>query len=518
MAPDIDPAAAPPDTDVLASTTDAEPRADKGGRVKIDADTHAGLDNWGRLRRTACIAAGVQLLLLLALVVVTHVIMTPDTNLPSMQQSPANAAAFARPLPSPPSLPAPLPLPLPPSSPPPLPPPSPPAPPPPRPLPPALPSPPFPPSPPCVDYKHDCAHRLAQTRAQCVADWMRAHCRLTCGLCSVPLPPPSPPTVPSPFWLVAVGRSSAAPPAPLPAAVLAYRSRCGCESWCLPQFASIYCKRCSSCGGCAALRCERFVSPPPPPSPPHLPPAPPGGYLSPPPVQVSAVPPPDVPSGYVRDRLNARFRNGRPSNDLEAAGVLLHVLDGALNPSYPWRPLSAGKNYLSASILNARGRSSGGRTSKDMPILDVYTEESAAVVLSPRSRLRCSYPQDGNTNNWAMGKVGPAMAGCGPRLCSEADLHALPLCKHEDSFPCAMPPAFFERMLRLFEAREDSVGACAYTEVVLALDGLAIEAMIGFTDGVHRRVLDHFGLNANQLPMLKFARLHQDGGGDLFWG
>ena len=37
-------------------------------------------------------------------------------------------------------------------------------------------------------------------------------------------------------------------------------------------------------------------------------------------------------------------------------------------------------------------------------------------------------------------------------------------------------------------------------------------------DGVHRRVLDHFGLNANQLPMLNFARLHQDGGGDLFWG
>ena len=62
----------------------------------------------------------------------------------------------------------------------------------------------------------------------------------------------------------------------------------------------------------------------------------------------------------------------------------------------------------------------------------------------------------------------------------------------------------FEHMLRLFEARRETIGQCAYTEVVMALDGLTIEAMISFSSATHRRFLDHFGLNARQVPLLQF--------------
>ena len=62
--------------------------------------------------------------------------------------------------------------------------------------------------------------------------------------------------------------------------------------------------------------------PAPPPAPPHapLPPAPPP--LSPPPPS-----PPPPPVGHVVDALNAAFLEGRPSNDLSEAGILIHQFD-----------------------------------------------------------------------------------------------------------------------------------------------------------------------------------------------
>lgn len=187
------------------------------------------------------------------------------------------------------------------------------------------------------------------------------------------------------------------------------------------------------------------------------------------------------------------------------------MLDGALNPAWPWLRTGA-RDYLSASLLNNRPRIGGGETSKDAPILNTL---AAAVVISPRSKLRCAYPQDGNTLNWHSGKV--PEAGCGPRMCrGDVDLHQLKLCKHGDDMPCALPPRMFDKMLQLFEAREDTIGACAYTEVIIALDGIAFDALVGFPQQTHDALLHHFGLNAHQLPNLNFASLTQGQQGMLF--
>ena len=67
----------------------------------------------------------------------------------------------------------------------------------------------------------------------------------------------------------------------------------------------------------------------------------------------------DVAPGHVRDRLNERFNNGQPTNDLARAGVMIHVLDGHLDPNEPWHTTQSGwmQQYsliLSASLVNAR--------------------------------------------------------------------------------------------------------------------------------------------------------------------
>jgi hypothetical protein len=305
--------------------------------------------------------------------------------------------------------------------------------------------------------------------------------------------------------------SAPAMPPPVTAAAAALRASCGCEQWCTPSFATTHCLDCSKCGGCAHLHCERLLSPRPPPAPPAMPP---GSYAPPPPwaSQLLAAPSPGVGRYHVRDVLNQRYRDGRTSNDLASAGVLVHIFDGGLNPQWPWSPGGYGHDYLSASILNARPRLGGGSTAKDSPVL----HNGMAVVVSPTSRLRCAYPQDGNTNNWYWPKV--PLGGCGPRLCTPRDLRHLWTCDHARSLPCALPPSMFANMQQIFEARDDTIGACAYTEVIIAIDGLAFDAFVGVPEETHRAALRFFGLNAHQLPNLQFADLRQGGnaGGMLF--
>ena len=82
--------------------------------------------------------------------------------------------------------------------------------------------------------------------------------------------------------------------------------------------------------------------------------------------------------------------------------MLVHVLDGGVDPGQPWKSGSAARDYLSASIFNAikipHGLYNGG------PVL----------ILAPSSRLRCSYPQ-------------------GMRSSKALDLTAL---RHPYSMPC----------------------------------------------------------------------------------
>lgn len=74
--------------------------------------------------------------------------------------------------------------------------------------------------------------------------------------------------------------------------------------------------------------------PPPSPGPPHPPPPP-----SPPPHPVPPPPSPQAPppGGQVIERLNFNFRDGKPSNDISAIGVIMHQFDESEDPDMPWK-------------------------------------------------------------------------------------------------------------------------------------------------------------------------------------
>lgn len=192
-----------------------------------------------------------------------------------------------------------------------------------------------------------------------------------------------------------------------------------------------------------------------------------------------------------------RYFSSKPSIHLEAAGVLVHVMERGLSHNAPWL---SGRTFVSASLLTARHFGRQG----------LYSMRGPAVVLSPQSRVLCAYPQDGGTKAWAR-TTKVAVGGCGPRICRvEGDASGprddpadLPVPTGE-SFPCAMPPTMLDRMIELYDQSE-----MAYNEVVIAADSFAIEAVVDFgsSDGwqVHKRLLDKFGLNDRQLPFLRFG-------------
>ena len=155
--------------------------------------------------------------------------------------------------------------------------------------------------------------------------------------------------------------------------------------------------------------------PPPPPLPPlpHPPPSPP----APPP----APPPPPVTAEY----LSARFAHGRVSNDIEAAGVLVHTFDmteTADTQNRVWEPCpptswcAKYNDRLPASLINAR-----------LPF--IYQPNGGLIIAPQRRHILCSYFHDGGTMQKFCRKedlpasAQPAPAGCVPG-CSEKDTGA----------------------------------------------------------------------------------------------
>lgn len=175
-------------------------------------------------------------------------------------------------------------------------------------------------------------------------------------------------------------------------------------------------------------------SPPPPlsPSPPPLPPPPPPPSESPgrpaptPPPPPPFLPPPPpsrppampVPQPPLVHELNARFRDGKPSNDLKQVGLILRQFDATEDHEHPWRgcphnprhapSAAAGEdckmfgNRFSASIVNAALFRSEGKIR--MFSLDV------GVIYSARVTLNCIYGGDGGT------RAKPE-DGCGNEYC-----------------------------------------------------------------------------------------------------
>lgn len=108
------------------------------------------------------------------------------------------------------------------------------------------------------------------------------------------------------------------------------------------------------------------------------------------------------------------------------------------------------------------------------------------VVLSPTSRVLCSYPYDGGAMNYD--------DGCGPVLCTGSQ-----------AYTCAYPPSRLDAMMRVSDA-----STTAYNEVVVDARHFTIEAVFVIS-GVeyprmaqwHQRLLDHYGRTASQLPLLR---------------
>jgi len=139
-----------------------------------------------------------------------------------------------------------------------------------------------------------------------------------------------------------------------------------------------------------------------------------------------------------------------PSSDPEQAGVLIHTFDGHLDAERPWELTTGGwhdgyAHVLSASLVNSR--KSG-----------IFSQKGG-IVLSPSSRIFCSYPYDGGAMEYA--------TGCGPRWCSEPD----------DIWGCAFPPNMLNRMMELYDDKRVGSG-WSYNEIVIDPAHMAIEAVI----------------------------------------
>ena len=201
----------------------------------------------------------------------------------------------------------------------------------------------------------------------------------------------------------------------------------------------------------------------------------------------------------VVERLNRRFRDGRPSTDLEAAGVLLHQFDGYEALREQWLPCDMGGHRRRAEdgyeqpaeMDNSSSRSRGRRLCDAFQasrwsasiitnqLRGVYSSCHGGLVLSPRAAapaLLCAYARDGSTQGkgCAAGTVGTAgdsaavsggcIVGCSPWCESMRDGHAA-----EPNGCCWRAPQQLDQMLTEHSQRSSD----RYNEVLLSAHALA---------------------------------------------
>jgi hypothetical protein len=259
---------------------------------------------------------------------------------------------------------------------------------------------------------------------------------------------------------------------------------------------------------------ERSVSPahlrPSAPSVPRLPSRPP---LSPPLPPPPFNPPPSVPSPphamAVVDRLNARFCNGHPSNQLDEAGVLMRQIHKGAQK--PWLPSSQAKraDRFPSSLVNQH--------------LCVLHNSEPGFVVSSAVSLLCYYHSDGASDGKTCSTPGVSpecIPGCWkaagwswgnaqhPALWCERPSNTLPRGR---LYGCAWKPDNLEGMVQSHLER----GGGGHNEVVIdahswmeQLPG-AIEALFfikqsdaGHVKGLRANIMHTYGLREEQAPPL----------------
>ena len=99
---------------------------------------------------------------------------------------------------------------------------------------------------------------------------------------------------------------------------------------------------------------------------------------------------PELPAGQFPTvhRINQMYEQGRPANDLDKAGLVVHCADGTEEPFQPYTPCNEGQcaqfaTWWSGSIINRRLPNSFG---------------GVGIILHPKyNQLLCAYPWDEGT-------------------------------------------------------------------------------------------------------------------------
>lgn len=236
---------------------------------------------------------------------------------------------------------------------------------------------------------------------------------------------------------------------------------------------------------------------------PHLPPEPPAPAPAVPPPTVPPLPSaPPLPDSALAALLNDRFARGRPSNDLDTAGVLVHSFDDMDQHADPWNPCPPSQwcarygDRFSACLVNRR-----------VPHLfnaGVGGFVIAAAALQPlESAIACSWSYDAGT-------MGQGSGGC------------------EGNGRCASLGSYYcwwrgtETQLMLEQQAANTHAQSEYNEIMLRAEHWtahlpAVIAAVFHPAGrdearsrrVHEALLLEYGLDARAVPRLELnmARL-----------
>ena len=225
--------------------------------------------------------------------------------------------------------------------------------------------------------------------------------------------------------------------------------------------------------------------------------------------------------------INSRFAHGRPSNVVAEAGVLVHVFDHeeCWQPEdLPWAlrndTLTCSKlDHLSTSLINARAGD-----------LFLGLIGGVGMIMSPSSRVLCSYPFDGDTEKVPRG-------GCGGSACAHGLGGRVQGPNEDPSWQrCTWPPDRLREMLEIYAARLSvragrrglGGGMPRYNEVIVGKGHWRrhlpqhVEAIVFFgrheerARRIHRAFLARYGSRVAHTPLLRLRGTGRGGGAGAF--
>ena len=200
-------------------------------------------------------------------------------------------------------------------------------------------------------------------------------------------------------------------------------------------------------------------------------------------------------------QINERFWNGKPSNDLAEAGLLVRQFDGLddMDHGKRWLPCPKGawcgglRDRWAATIIN-----------KDVNALYYGTDSVGGLILEADVvKLNCAYPEDGNSMapSKICGTIGgdgtTCIPGCSPvgEQCHEVG----------HLYSCSFPPHKLKDALegqKTLHGAHDTHGGYRNNEVVVDL--------IDFTERLPAGIAGFFFMKNNEHDKQEIQKAHRD--------